>query len=129
MKPRFWYFAELNERGGVRDRFGPFASKHEAALARRRAANLYREKRLDQVRSSIERFLPPWVRVHPGCQIHTLRSADAGIWRGLSEVMMDTLVQLRVKPLVRLDRGVEVDDTIADLARCGGSGRDRPFWQ
>jgi hypothetical protein len=65
MRSRFWYFAELNERGGVRDRFGPFISKHAAASARKRAKSLFREKRLDQVRSSIERFpsnVPNWMK-------------------------------------------------------------------
>ena len=64
-KTRYWYFAELNERGGVRDRFGPFVSKHEAPQARQRTKELFTEKRLDQVRSSIERFstnVPSWLR-------------------------------------------------------------------
>jgi len=64
-KTPYWYFAELNDHGGTRDRFGPFVSKHEAAQARQRAVQLYRERHFDEVRSSVDRFpsnVPNWMR-------------------------------------------------------------------
>lgn len=64
-RDRHWYFAELNEVGGIRERFGPFASKQAAARAQQRATILSPEKHWDRVHSSIERYpsnVPNWMR-------------------------------------------------------------------
>ncbi len=64
-KERFHYFTELNDRGGIRNRFGPFSSKRRAEAVRRRTANLYPEKLLDRVSSTTERYpsnVPAWMK-------------------------------------------------------------------
>lgn len=64
-EPRHWYFTEMNEHGGIRDRFGPFDSKVEATTAQRRTGVLYPEKRLSQASSTLERYpanIPMWMK-------------------------------------------------------------------